>query len=58
MKTIFGFDGDYTVWSKIQIEHKKRDGTKVTYSSTMDIKDLSDRRKVEQYLKDKDQGKG
>ena len=55
MKTIFGLDGVYTVFSKFQIEHKKRDGTTVTYSSTMEIKDLGDRRKVEQYLKD--QGK-
>ena len=55
MKTIYGLDGEYTVWSKIQIEHKKRDGTTVTYSSTMEIKDLGDKRKVEQYLKD--QGK-
>ena len=57
MKTIFGLDGVYTVWSKIQIEHKKRDGSTVTYSSTMEIKDLGDKRKVEQYLKEKDQGK-
>jgi len=56
MKTIFGLDGEYTVWSRMQIEHRKTDGTTVTYGSTMEIHDLSDRRKIEEYLKEKEAG--
>lgn len=54
MKTIYGLDGDYTVWSRMHIEHRKKDGATVAYTNTMEIPDFSDRRKVEDYLKEKE----
>jgi hypothetical protein len=38
----------------MHIEHRKKDGATVAYTNTMEIPDFSDRRKVEDYLKEKE----
>ena len=53
MKTIHGFDGDYDVYSRSNITHRKRDNKTEHFTSTLQISDFSDRRKVEDYLKEK-----
>lgn len=52
MQTYMGFDGEYTIMSEISIEHRKKDGTRKTYFSTFEIKNLSDRMEVERIIKE------
>lgn len=52
MKTYMGFDGEYTIMSETIIEHRKKDGTRKTYFSTIEIQNLSDRMEVERIIKE------
>ena len=54
MKTYMGFDGEYTILGKANIEHRRKDGTRKTYMSTMEIKNLSDQMEVERIIKNEE----
>ena len=51
MKSYMGFDGEYTIMGKSSIEHRKKDGTRKSYMSTMEIKNLSDQMEVDRIIK-------